>query len=115
MDLHGINKIVTNNLKKWRAKGERVTQQEPKWLFYKPRSGRAQGRPGGARASWGRKGILGAPLHPDRFQKMWIFHISLDRPGPVPAGPAGARTGRKGVETQDGHVETRAKDSHPII
>ena len=66
MDLHGINKIVTTNPKNGGQGGEGYTTRAKVALFINPDLG-------------GRKGVLGAPLHPNRFQKMWIFHISSDR------------------------------------
>ena len=67
MDLYGINKIVTTNPKNGGQGGEGYTTRAKVALFINPDLG-------------GRKGVLGAPLRPDKFQKMWIFHISLDRP-----------------------------------
>ena len=68
MDLYGINKIVITNPKNGGQGGEGYTKRAKVALFIKPDLG-------------GCKGYLGAPLRPDRFQKMWIFHISSDSPG----------------------------------
>ena len=97
MDLYGIYKTVTTIPKNGGQGGEGYTTRAKVALFINPDLG-------------GRKGVLGAPLHPDRFQKMWIFHISSDSPEARACGSRGC-SGRKGVETHDRLIETRAKDS----
>ena len=53
----------------------------------------------------GRKGALRAPLLPKNPPKMNFFHFATGCPRVRAAGPPVTRSGRKGVETHNGHAE----------